>query len=234
MIGLAAPSLIFPTNHSNVPKGLCNFQWSAVPGATNYLLQIWIIFNQQPAYIFDAWVGNVTSKTITLTGTGGPVYWTVAAFDGTNYSLSATWDFTVVEGVAGAIVEKKLNYGGTDYNFGVTVPLNTSASVKITIRNDSPEPALLKLVWIALKPDGSEAQYYEQQAPYLIPGELFTFQGGSIILNPAGTWSIRITLTVWDGSAWVVVASWPATLYGTLCVVGEQQQVFQNLTVTYS
>jgi len=140
-------------------------------------------------------------------------------------------------GVAGTIVEKKLNYGGTDFDFGVTVPLNTSASVKITIRNDSAVSALLKLIWIVVKPDGSEAQYYENQAPYLSPGELLTLQGGFITLNPDGTWSIGITLLAWDGSAWVVVDSWPAWLYGTLCTVAgapPTESVFSNLMVTYA
>jgi hypothetical protein len=138
--------------------------------------------------------------------------------------------------ISAAIVEQKLNYGGADYDFGVTVPLNTSASVKITIRNDSAVAALLKLIWIVVKPDGSEAQYYENQTPYLSPGELLTLQGGFITLNPDGTWSIGITLLAWDGSAWVVVDSWPAWLYGTLCTVqaGVQPSVFSNFVVTYA
>lgn len=136
--------------------------------------------------------------------------------------------------VAGTIVEQKLHYGGVYYDFGVTVPLNTSIQISVTGRNDSSQAAQLRIHWVVVNPNVAFGQDIAYQTLDIAPGSLYTYEGPSFTLNIAGTWRIHTDLSVWDGSAWVVVDTWPAILYDTLCIVGEQQQVFQSLTVAYS
>jgi hypothetical protein len=216
-IDLGVPTLVSPDNHGAVPMGPCVFIWNPVVGATDYMLQVWIMLDSEQAYIFSGWMGgSIVQKTIQLTGTGGPVYWCVVATDGTYYMPSATWDFTVVSGYDATITARKLQYDGITvdipYTAG-TVPVNSSGKVIITVRNDSAQPALLGISATIKRPDGSTALTFSQQSGYVNPGSTYNFTSASFTLNQSGLWKVAaLDVHVWDGDEWVFVGSTPSDL----------------------
>ena len=70
----ASPTLISPATGSAQAGSSVTFAWSAAPGATDYDLYV----RDSSGTIFDRWLGNVTSYTVTgLPNDGRVVYWSV-------------------------------------------------------------------------------------------------------------------------------------------------------------
>lgn len=95
---LTAPVLVSPAADANVPGTSITFQWNPVSGADSYTLQVYDV--NAGAEIYNANVGNVTSKVLNIfPDTGKQYQWAVTAFQGSTPGPASAWR-TLVNGSA--------------------------------------------------------------------------------------------------------------------------------------
>lgn len=132
------------------------------------------------------------------------------------------------------IYSKVLTYDSDMEAIPVTteIPPNSPASIHIVGMNNGQLDEYLYLTFTVKRPDGSTAQSYSNQSGIVHPGSTYSFNASQFTLNMVGLWTISMSLSYWNGTAWIPVDSWE----GNLCPVqqGEPEPKFSDLTVTYT
>ena len=99
------PTLLSPSNRATNISLIPTFNWYASSGATSYTLQV-SINSSFSSFIYNADVGNVTSKQISGLSNSTTYYWRVNAKNSYGTSeWSSTWFFTTTGGGAGTVTD---------------------------------------------------------------------------------------------------------------------------------
>lgn len=159
-----------------------------------------------------------------------PVYFQ----DGKNYEFDCVYKQMLETSTPSAHISgKALQYDSNSLAIPVagSVPLNTAAGVFFAVHNDSPDSRFVSLNIVVKRPDSSVALSTTDQSGYIDSGGNYITSVYSLALDQVGDWTITLTLSIWDGSQWLVTDSWQ----GALCtVVGAAQPSFTNLQITYT